>query len=379
MSAKTRQSLRQECGDIAELSGAAIGYISAGKRSPLQRMALKRALQLFKENRLGVVLAGSAGTELPENLQEILSLPVKTAFRAHVSDWLEEHYVQYVGELFLLPDDVWRTDKKTVRARECREMLAAWGIPPNLDLNQVRWVAPYHKDENVLAAWARRFHELNALRHFQHGPRETCAHTCGSLGEFIKENADKYWKADYRSPHGFKGMRSGLLHFGVRPVMFVPDSWVPPPHDQNACQRFGKVVWSDRLVTASVAGELDRHGYTSFEELAAAESDVSLRAKIGKLGNLQALLEEQGLQLREATSEDVLLISLTDVNKGVKNTLTQMGINTIGDIMQKSVTELLALLESDDPDLLSLYAPNARNVLWHIEKQLAGHGLKLRE
>ncbi len=220
MSANTRHTrLREECGDIAELSGLAVGLVRQGKRSELQRKMLRRALQLFKENRLAAVLAGFTG-ELPQDILPLLSRPIVDVLPGYAMRHLREYHFCYVGEILLHPRP-WSGKIKAARA--CRDLLSEWGIPFDLDLNSVGWVPPYAEDPKVVTVWNMRLQELAPGRALNATEEDA------SVGEFVRELSGV-------SPIGWRhpSRRCFVDKFqelGLRPTMFVPASWNPPARD----------------------------------------------------------------------------------------------------------------------------------------------------
>ena len=231
MSVETRQNKQaslQERGDLSDLFASALVLIRGNKRSELQRQNLRNALQLFQENRLATVLAGSTTSELPKDILALLSQPIKSALpRITIGPDLGEYGVRYVGELLPLHRRAWKLKADTKYGSVIRMLLVDWGIPFDLDLNAIRWIPPYAEDPVILSMWNMRKHELR--------PERTCnqAEGCESVGEFIRTLAGLHVRA-WRHPSRYHYIEK-IKELGLRPTMWIPSSWTPPVRTPDAC------------------------------------------------------------------------------------------------------------------------------------------------
>lgn len=226
---KTRrdESLRER-GDLSDLFASSLVLIRGDKRSEFQRYTLRNALQLFVENRLAAVVAGSPGNVRAEDVCKLLSLPVENVLPRYAHHNLRTEYeAVYMGELFGLPSRAWKDNSKTKTARVCRELFGEWGLPFDLDPNSVGWVPPYAEDPAVVHAWDMRLHETVS--------KETCDQEggCETVGEFILRFAG--WAPQSMRRFNFWGFEK----LGLRSAMFVPASWTPPARDPKGCAGYG--------------------------------------------------------------------------------------------------------------------------------------------
>ena len=212
------QSLRER-GDIADLFASALVLIRGDKRNETQRSHLRRALQLFQENRLGGVISSNEMLS-PERIQQLLSLELVNLLSARDAAHFTRQDLLYVGELYLLHYSKWRETRvrKGRSVQACQQMLRELGLPLTMNLDDSGWIPPYANDPKVLELWARPRHTVL--------DRRRCDDGCASVGEWLRRlrsNARR-WGMDL--PHQ------------VRAYMYVPPTWTPPPRNPEACRNY---------------------------------------------------------------------------------------------------------------------------------------------
>lgn len=366
MSVETRQdkqaSLRER-GDLSDLFASSLVLIRGNKRSELQRQNLRKALQLFQENRLAAVIAGSTG-ELPKDILTLLSQPIESTLPRNAVSALRGWGARYIGEILRLPRDAWRNKAHTQYGQAIRTLLIEWGIPFDLDLNAVGWVPPYAEDPAVVAVWNMRKHDLVPLR--------PCNETegCESVGEFIRSLANRNHRvANHPS---YRPYVEQLLERGLRLTMWVPGSWSPPARDICACARHATVEWEGEHIRPSLKEKLDRQGLTTLESLTAL-SKWELIRKFGGLEDpharsLMNIVGKRGLQLRDSSPGDYRDQPLDEFEFSVRtaNCLRNEGVHLVGELIERTESDLLRI-----PSL-------GRQSLNEVKEALARLGLHLK-
>ena len=366
MSVETRQdrqaSLRER-GDLSDLFATALVLIRGNKRSELQRQNLRMALQLFQENRLATVIAGSTDA-LPKDILTLLSQPVERALPRNAVNALQGWGAQYIGEILRLPRDAWRNKAHTQYGQAIRTLLVEWGIPFDLDLNAVGWVPPYAEDPAVVAVWNMRKHDLVPLR--------PCNETegCESVGEFIRSMASRNPRA-FNHP-SYRPYVEQLWERGLRLTMWVPGSWSPPARDICACARHATVEWEGEHIRLSLKEALERQGLTTLESLTTFSKWELLRKFGGPedphARSLMNIVQKRGLQLRDHSPGDHRDQSLDEFEFSVRtaNCLRNEGIYFVGQLIEKTELDLLR-------------TPNfGRRSLNEVKEALARLGLNLK-
>ena len=300
MSANTRhKSSLEQRGDLSDLFASALTHIRGNKRNDRQIGNLRQALQLFHENRLAHVIPGSTDG-LPKDLHLILSRPLGEVLPRFAANYFESYGVEFVGELFVLPN-IWRTDRSK-SAGAGRELLAEFGIPFDLDLNYVGWVPPYLGNEEVTAAWCRRSHDLG-----KYGPGfrpcSDCSESggCSTVGELLRYDPWDFSRNSFR--HG--GRISKFDELGLRAGMFVPDAWLAPERDPVGCANFGKVEWDGELIVTNLRERLVGMGFSGWESIS-GETQWSLRQKVGSIDGVVAVFAKRGLSFQPPDPSDMM-------------------------------------------------------------------------
>ncbi len=141
---KDRRSITELIGELALLFTTVLVLIRDSKREPDMITRLRRALQLFKENRLGEVmqLAGADGKLDKAVLFDLLSKEIQeTDLPSRAKEYLYECGVVYVGEIFLVMQ-YWGT--RVFKSRtQIEAFLHANLIPLDLDPIQAGWEPSY--------------------------------------------------------------------------------------------------------------------------------------------------------------------------------------------------------------------------------------------
>jgi hypothetical protein len=228
-----------ERGKLSDLFATSLVLIRGNKRTPGQREALQRALQLFVDDRLVQALeAPIKGTSSPPpNLLEILSMRLEDCFPRFVAQQLAKDWErEYVGELFLCPE---RFLKDTLKSSDkARRQLTDMGVPLSLDLDVVGWLPPYYNDPETVRRWNLRLHEV-IYRH-PNDPRGPihCEYPggCITIGEKMRRckgrtDSTLLWHQ--------------LKRVGLKAYFYVPPVWEPVPKDEESCWRYTRIPTFD--------------------------------------------------------------------------------------------------------------------------------------
>lgn len=361
MSAKTRLEVKL-AGVLTLLFSEAIRLISGGKRPNTMIDELERALQLFKENRLGLVWE-LGQTCSAEQRDELFSTSVEDLpFSRHAKSMLRGRGVRLLGEA-LQTCDFERSDRNVKSAQEIAHFLRSAGIPTGTDPHTCGWIPPYAKDPEILALWAMPYHELSG--------QATCSKGCKSVGESLARKIDLRW----RGTAGYRLRRAS--HPKLYSLMVVPSSWIPP-QGPSRCNDWGWFHLGKLLVEGESQVRLDSAGITTFEDLIrlplAKIRELCTESDLGRIiGELRSLEDNSGETpelLREWRS---LLkgqldkrIDELDFSVRTANALQNLDIQFVGQLVERSSAELLKTRDI------------GRKSLREIEEELQDLGLGLR-
>lgn len=358
MSAKTRPEVKV-AGALALLFSTAINLINGGKRSWEMIEELKRALQLFKEGRLGLVweLGQTCSDEDRDRL--FSTSPDELPLSRHAKSLLRKRGVRLLGEAFLICDFEGR-DRNVKSVREIAAFLRQAGIPTGTKPNTCGWMPPYAEDPEILELWAKPAHELDG--------RSTCI-GCQSVGEVLScVGFHKRWN-QYRL--------RGIRHERLYSLMVVPDSWAPPKKSSN-CEEWGWIHLGELLISGRGAERLRKKGVTTFEELVALPvakiRELCSERDIGRLIGVLRQMEEESRETPDLLLEWRSLLEgqldkpINDFDFSVRtmNCLERLDIRLVGQLVEWSASELLKT-----KDL-------GRKSLREIDDALASINLELR-
>lgn len=339
MAAKTSQELQDAIRlRVAELQADSLILIRENKRSLGQIDNLARALQLFKENRLGIPL--SSKIETPSHILEILSQRIEdlVLHPEEFRSWARAQCgdVEYVGELFGLHQRFIWASNRSRGAKMCRELLGKLDLNFRFKPDSVGWIPPYMTDGKVAEFLKKRKHELS--------PKNicTCAEDggCASIGEFIRgaRGNDLRW-------HRAEVNAENLREHGLRLAMFVPKSWEAPPMDPEACKVAGKVLWDGSWILLKQKKYLDQLGVVLWADIPEIPYEKLSRELNGEqLQSLRSLAREKGLVLRvDPSIEEKLNERVDNLSLSVRTSLCfqNEGIHTLRDLVRKTEAELL--------------------------------------
>lgn len=361
MSAKTRP-ITEMIGALTLLFSEAIRLISGGKRPNTMIGELQRALQLFKENRLGFVF--ELGQTCPdEKRDELLSKSVEDLpFSRHAKRLLSGRGVRLFGEAFQVCNFE-GSDRNLKTVQEIAQFLRSAGIPTGTDPHTCGWIPPYAKDPEILALWAKPFHELNGST--------TCPKGCQYLGARLASQHPR-WRRFPRSR--LERVENPKLYS----LMVVPSFWSPPQDSPN-CEDWGWFRFGRLLVAGASKDRLDATGITTFEDLIklpvekirelCTESDLGriigeLRLLESESGETPALLREWRSLLNGQLDKR---IDELEISVRTENVLQNLGITLVGQLVEYSPS-----------DLLKARGGAGRKSLAEIQEMLELLGLELR-
>ena len=333
----------KERGELGDLHASAMILIRGNKRSESQRAALRKALQLFLENRLGMVLPGNVD-KTPGNLHMLLSLPLSEIMERKCATWCKNFGVKYLGELYLLPDThVWHTSKRR-EAEGVRLALGAIGMPPTLDIVASGWIPPYANDPKVQEAWQMRLHMLGNFNHFmlrRDPERRVCnAHDgCLTVGEYLRN-----------PPHTLRRWRLSVVlneldKHGLHLRMYVPPTWTPVVRDPEGCMTYNRFEWEGLWLESHYKAKLESHNVTTLESFTKKTRAFYVEA-FGKhfIEMVEPLMVERGLAFEpEPPVGEGPPIPIEECEFSVRlyNCLKHAGINTLQEAVAKGEAELL--------------------------------------
>jgi hypothetical protein len=333
MSADPRQ---RQLARFSSLYARSVIAIEKGGRSEAMIEAVLKALQRFKENRLGGVVSLQPGEEkLPGNFQELLSMrmndvpfKVRGALR-----FFDDHGIYYVGEAYTIHP----RRRKGQRWVELQEFQTSFGLPLELDPIAAGWIPPYWNDPVVQQA-------LNSpvFTHAEPNRHRGCEyeHECGRhyLGQVIAHRQG--WMRT-------RGELSERQHFlrgvapdaGLHAAMLIPAGWVPPEGEPQGWKEF----------------------FAEHHKTAEAE-----RQRMQRL--VREMMLDQGRRMLD--EDDPGCIDGLEVSARAYNTLKNCGIRWVPDLVKRSESELLQMRRSGVPVV-------GRKTVLELQEVLEKHGLRL--
>ncbi len=155
MGTHTRLINRTDRMEIVYLALDCLDLIREGDRSQTMTNKLRRALELFKDNKLAEVAAvpetsAQRPLQFPRTqILRILSLEVKdTDLCERGQLWCKLRGIRYVGEILRV-----NLDFRHQVSRQIKEFLESRGLSLKFSLKNLMWIPPYAKNRAVLEVW----------------------------------------------------------------------------------------------------------------------------------------------------------------------------------------------------------------------------------
>ena len=191
---------------------------------------LLRALQLFKENRLGgvIMLEKNSTDTLPSNFQNLLSLKIEDlSLKSYTKKYIARYGVLYVGEVYRIKQRYFHTNSpKSIK--EIDEYLVFLGLPLELDPIKAGWIPPYWHDTIVCDA----LHEpiiTHTVNHTKH-------HLLGIyyFGQIILSRRSTYSRFEQKQQY----LEGWAKEQGLHGAMYLMEGWTALDEVPEACQKF---------------------------------------------------------------------------------------------------------------------------------------------
>lgn len=219
MSAKTRQK-PTTLEALTLLQTTATTLLANDRRSPHMTKTLIKALQLYKENRLGFVASTEIHNEdMSEEAMCMLfsSKLTDVGFEGAALNWLRSKKVEYVGEVVGIELDL-RRNKGVKRAPELvLEHLNSLGLSVGINPFSYGWRPPYWSESWFIQQLDRP--SIDDSSTFPHWRRAI------SEKKYFLGNLLRGTQGHIVSAHRWE---ERLMDSNIRMAMFVPPTWTAP-------------------------------------------------------------------------------------------------------------------------------------------------------
>ncbi|MFH1315715.1 MAG: DNA-directed RNA polymerase subunit alpha C-terminal domain-containing protein [Candidatus Uhrbacteria bacterium] len=150
MTAETGMTDRQKLKTLKRfraLTNTAEELIHNSARTPAEVNTLLKALQAFKERRLGAIFFRSEQRLDGEKLLEVLSLPIEsTPLPTEDQRYLASRGIKFLGELYYVVFDRRSRPSRERGQKIFKELVRCMNVPTKLDPLSIGWQPPYWSD-----------------------------------------------------------------------------------------------------------------------------------------------------------------------------------------------------------------------------------------